>query len=77
MEASRPEQGEKEARAACRGDRGQLERRGAELAPKDQADERAGQARKDSEEERRRDVDAQGASSFRVEFRSDHVRPRG
>src|SRR5438132_1015627 len=50
---------------------------GGERQPEDQAEEWAGQTREDREQERRRDIDPEGATNLRAEPRSDHLRLSG
>src|SRR6266566_6242539 len=72
-----PQERQKQAPAPSGGHHGELKRRGAELAPENQAEEWAGQAREDREQERRRDIDPEGATNLRTEPRSDHLRLSG
>src|SRR5262249_55402712 len=67
-----PQEREQKACAAGRGHDRKLQRSGAELAPEDQADERAGQPSEHGEEERRRNVDPECLPYLRAESRADH-----
>src|SRR5439155_24079627 len=72
VERPRRRERQQKARAARRGHDCELQGRGAELTPQNQAEEGAGQAREDGEQERCRDVDPERAPDLGAESRPDH-----